>query len=52
MNHYVTYDGNRFLNPLLDELFGIQDALTSASTGSLSMRTDIRKEKDGNTMSN
>ena len=51
MNHYVTYDGNRFLNPLLDELFGIQDALTSESNGSLSMRTDIRKEKDGYLMS-
>ena len=47
MSHYVTYDGNRFLNPLLDELFGMRDALTSESNGSLSMCTDIRKEKDG-----
>lgn len=47
MNHYVAYDGNRYLNPLLDEFFGIRDALTSESNGALAMRTDIRKEKDG-----
>lgn len=47
MNLYPTYTSNHLLDPFFDEIFGIQEGLTSENHGSLSMRTDIRQEGDG-----
>ena len=47
MSYYPVNHGTRFLDPLLDELFGARDDFLSENHGSLSMRTDLAKEDGG-----
>ena len=49
----MAYSINRvenFLDPFVDDFFGINDAMSSENFGSLSMKTDIEEVKDGYNM--